>query len=124
MFPSGTTADPIKRPLAVTVVACVYLAVGAIGAIAHFHDLQTSPGDAILAELTEALAILSGVFLLQGQNWARWLAVAWIAFHVVLSAFGRWQELAIHAVFCAVIAWFLFGPGAAAYFHRTRVEPT
>ena len=34
-----------------------------------------------------SLAIVCGVFLLRGHNWARWLALAWIAFHVVLSAF-------------------------------------
>jgi hypothetical protein len=54
--------------------------------------------------------------MLRGHNWARWVALAWIAFHVVLSAFHAFGEFAIHAVFCAVIAWFLFSPAPARYF--------
>ena len=37
--------------------------------------------DDALVELTELIAIVCGVFLLQGRNWARWLALAWIASH-------------------------------------------
>jgi hypothetical protein len=58
-----------------------------------------------------------------GQNWARWLALAWIAFHVVLSALHPIPELIIHAVFCAVFAWLLFRPEAARYFRGAQSEP-
>ena len=34
--------------------------------------------------LFELLAVLAGVFLLKGRNWARWLLLLWIAFHVIL----------------------------------------
>jgi hypothetical protein len=113
-----------KRPLSVTIVACLYLAVGTIGFIVHFRELLDRHPDAVGMEVTEAIAILCGVFLLRGDNWARWLALAWIAFHVVLSAFHGIPELAVHALFCAVIAWLLFRREAARYFRRARVEPT
>lgn len=73
--------------------------------------------------VTEFLAILSGVFLLRHQNWARWLALAWMAFHVALS-FHVLREFIIHCLFCAVIAWILFRPAAARYFRTARPEPT
>ena len=34
------------------------------------------------------------------QNWARWLALAWIIFHVGLSLFHPIGELAFHVAFC------------------------
>jgi hypothetical protein len=111
-----------KRPLSVTIVACLYLAVGAIGFVAHFRELLERHPDALAIEVTEAIAILCAVFLLRGHNWARWLALAWIAFHVVLSAFQAIPELVIHAVFCAVFAWVLFRPEATRYFRGAREE--
>jgi hypothetical protein len=115
-----------KRPLSVTILAFVYLAVGALGFIAHFTELKAKgafPYDALLTELVEFIAIVCGAFMLQGHNWARWLALAWIAFHVVLSAFHALPEFAVHCLFGAVIAWLLFRPGAARYF-RGEVSET
>ena len=113
-----------KRPISVTILACVYLAVGVGGFVAHSRELLARHPDAVAIEVTELTAIVCGVFLLRGQNWARWLALAWIAFHVILSAFHAIPELVIHAVFFAVFAWVLFRPEAARYFRGLRVEPT
>jgi hypothetical protein len=113
-----------KRPISVTILACLYLAVGAGGFVLHFRELLAHHPDAVGIEVTELVAILCGVFMLLGHNWARWLAVAWIAFHVALSAFHSLAEFAIHAVFCALIAWILFRPEAARYFRAARSEAT
>lgn len=58
--------------------------------------------------------------MLRGHNWARWLLVTWIAYHVILSAFHAWSELAMHALLLAVVAYFLFRSRASAYFRRAR----
>ena len=105
-----------KRPISVTILAGVYLVVGAVGFAYHFRGLLSLQQDIVWAELTEFLAIVSGAFMLRGHNWARWLALAWIVFHVILSAFHSFRELAIHALFCAVIAWILFRSQATRYF--------
>ncbi len=110
-----------KRPFAVTIVAWLYIAVGLIGFIAHFRESMASWHEGIWIELTEVLALLGGVFLLRGRNWARWLAVAWIAFHVVLSV-GQPGPLAAHAALCALFAWILFRPESAQYFRRAREQ--
>ncbi len=111
-----------KRPVSVLILACVYLLVGVAGFVFHFHELLATQRDAVLVEVTEVLAIVSGAFLLRRQNWARWLALAWIAFHVVISAFHPVQELVVHSLFCVVIVWILFRPAAARYF-RSQREP-
>lgn len=107
------------RPLSITLLACLYIAVGAIGFVAHVGEIRAGNVfryDGIGIEIVEVVAIVCGAFMLRGRNWARWLAIAWMAFHVVLSAFGALRELAIHAVFCAVIGWLLFRPAARQYF--------
>ena len=76
-----------KRPISVTIVACVYLAVGTLAFVYHFRELLSRQPDSVGMELTEFLAVVCGVFMLRGHNWARWLALAWIAFHVILSVF-------------------------------------
>jgi hypothetical protein len=116
-----------KRPLAVSIIGFVYIVTGAIGATYHLirfkvqHPFQY---DIVWVELVNLVAILCGVFMLRGRNWARWLALAWIAFHVVLSVFHTLSELAIHSLFCAALAYFLFRPAATRYFGAGRTLAT
>lgn len=114
-----------KRPLSVLLIACLYIAVGTIGFVAHWTEFRSSGAfhyDGFLIELTALVAAISGVFMLRGQNWARWLALAWIAFHVVLSAFEAFRGFAVHCVLFALIAWAVFHPEASRYFRGTRSE--
>ncbi len=105
-----------KPPVSVLVIAGLYIAVGAIGFIAHLRDLHQPETKWIL--LTEFLALVAGVFLLRRHNWARWLAVAWMAFHVAIS-YPVAARLAVHSLFLAAIAWLLFRPDARAWFRST-----
>lgn len=102
-------------------IAALYIAIGAIGFVYHLpasHGQYDFHQEDFWIELTEALALLAGIFVLRGRDWARWLALVWIAFHVVLSAFHSLQEVLIHAALCVVIAFVLFGPPARGYFRR------
>lgn len=105
-----------KRPIAIVLVVCLYLAVGTAGLVAHFHDSLTNPRSGVWIELIEVLAIVAGTFMLLGRSWARWLALAWMVFHVILSIFHSVHELVIHALLCIMIAWVLFRPATARYF--------
>ena len=109
-----------KRPIPVLIVVAVYLLVGVMGFVYHFSELTAGHQDAIAIELTELLAVVSGVGLLMRQNWARWLALAWVVFHVVISLFHPLRELLIHAALCVVIAWLLFRPATARWFAGAR----
>ena len=116
-----------KCPLSVLILGCVFIGAGAIGFAYHLTDFPARgpfPYDLVWAELIEMLAIILGIFMIIGRNWSRWGALAWIAFHVILSAFHTFGEFAVHALFLAVIAWILFRPEAARYFRGARAEPT
>ena len=106
----------MKRPIVVIIVAGIYLLVGVVGFVYHFPDLMAGHRDAIAIELTELVAFVCGVFLLLRHNWARWLALAWVVFHVIISFFHPLRELAIHAILCILIAWALFRPATTRWF--------
>ncbi len=113
-----------KRPVFVTVVACLYIAVGAMGFIAHGWEGWARGDihwDTLSIEFVELVAVGSGIFLLRGRNWARWLALAWMAFHVAISL-PELRQAAVHSVFRALIAWALFCPPAMRYF-RGQTRP-
>ena len=114
-----------KRPISITILAAVYLLVGTVGFVFHFREILARHAfqyDDALIELTELIAIVCGVFLLQGRNWARWLALTWISFHLAFSFFDSLQKGAIHSLFLVVIAYFLFRPDARTYFqHSSQV---
>jgi hypothetical protein len=117
---TGEVGEPKGRkriPVTVIVIACLYLAVGIGGSVAHFS--QHRAPDWIWIEITELLAIVCGVFLLRAQNWARWLAIAWMAFHVAMS-FGVLRQLAVHSVLVVLIVWCLFRPDASRFFRSTQ----
>jgi hypothetical protein len=104
-----------QRPLAVLLVSCLYMAVGAVGFVVNFTKLRTLQQDSIWIELTESLAFIAGLYMFRGRNWARWLAIGWMAFHVAIS-FPVVREVVIHSIIFAVIAWVLFRPDARRYF--------
>jgi hypothetical protein len=104
------------RPISVTIIACLYLAVGTVAFVYHLRELLLLQSDSVGMELTEVLAVVSGAFLLRGHNWARWLALAWIVVHVILSIVDSDHGLVVHGLLCAVIAWILFRREASRYF--------
>lgn len=113
------------RPLSVTVIAWIYIVVGVGGIAAHITEFRPQhlfEQDTLWPLVVRLLGILAGVFMLRGNDWARWLAVAWIAFHVALSAFHSRHELVVHSVICAVLTFFLFRPPANEYFRAVKVS--
>jgi hypothetical protein len=110
-----------RRPLSVTIISWLFIAAGTVGFAYHITEFKAHGQfqyDLVWVSLVRLLAILGGVFMLRGKNWARWLLVVWIAFHVVLSAFHTLFELAMHSLLLVVIAYILFQPNASAYFRR------
>src|SRR5215469_14164192 len=107
-----------KPPLSVLVLSCAYMAVGAIGFVYHSLRPPASHSEDVWIEASELLAFVAGVFMLRGHNWARWLAAAWMAFHVVIS-FPVVRQIAIHSLFLAVIVWVFFRSRAREHFART-----
>ena len=116
-------SEPKNRPRSITVISWLFVAAGVIGLAYHasaFKARRPFEDDFVWICFVRLLAILCGVFMLRGSNWARWLLLVWIAFHVVLSAFHSLFELVIHSLLFAGVAYCLFRPRASAYFRGTR----
>ena len=111
----------MKRPIPVTILGCLFIVAGLVGLVYH---LSESPlGDWIfLISLVRLVAVVGGVFLLIGHNWARWLMLAWLAFHVVVSAFHSLSEFMSHVVLLMIVGYALLGPLTSKYFQSAPSE--
>ena len=87
-----------------------------VATLADYTATQPFEYDLVWIFIVELAAILCGAFMLRGANWARWLASAWMAFHVVLSFFHSLREVVVHGLVFAPIAYFLFRPEASLVF--------
>ena len=86
----------------------------------HFNELNISDpllNDAILVLFVRLLAIIGGVLVLRKAGVGRWLLVAWMAYHVVLSYFHPMSELIMHAILLIGISVALFHPRVTAFFN-------
>ena len=72
-----------KRPRSITGIGWIFIAVGVIALV--YHLLHPSEDALIWICFVRLLAIVCGVFLLSGFNWARWLLLLWLAYHVALG---------------------------------------
>ncbi|HEV7398006.1 MAG TPA: hypothetical protein VGN86_15955 [Pyrinomonadaceae bacterium] len=121
-----------KRPLSVLLLGWLFVIAGTVGLIYHsrelIHELFPRAGvidsreviELIGITLGRVLGILAGVGLIYGRNWARWLCLAWIGFHVVISIWHSTFQVVFHAVFFVVIAFILFRRPATEYFQRAE----
>ncbi len=116
-----------KVPFTIAVVALLFLLTGLVTFGFHLSQAwarREFHSDIFLVLSLGVLAIVVGVFLLRGSNWARWLALAWLAFHVVVSALHSWQETIVHALLLVLIAWLLLRPQAARWFAAQENQPS
>lgn len=114
-----------KRPWSVTIVGWLFVLVGVAdfaSAVAGFRLHRPFPYDALWPLGLGIIAVVCGLFILRRSNWARWLAVAWLAFHVALSGHSlpRWI---VHGLLLVLLAYFLFRPATAAYFRTPPPDP-
>jgi hypothetical protein len=108
------------RPLAVTVLGWLFIAVGMAALVVDFRHLTARPfhQEDIWIALVHILAIVAGSFMLRGDNWARWLALLWMAFHVVITVLNAWHGFLVHVIIFAGITFLLFRADARAWFRR------
>jgi hypothetical protein len=122
-----------KRPRSITVISWIFILLGAISFVASLLPYIDADSGQRLAELrshwmvhlARIAAVVSGVFMLRGFNWARWLLVVWMAFHLIISVLHSILQLLFHGVIFALILYFIFRPVASIYFRDTnRYSPT
>ena len=113
-----------ERPRSITIISWFFIIFNSIALLSGL----LSPDNLTFAQLKghwmvhllRILGVVVGVFMLRGQNWARWLLVVWMIFHIVLSALHSALQLMMHAVIFTVILYFVFRPQASSYFLRRR----
>jgi uncharacterized membrane protein HdeD (DUF308 family) len=111
----------MQRPFQVTLLGWLFIVVGIVSTAYHLWkgalDRWTIP---IL--LVGVVAVVAGVFLLRGARWARWLLLAWLAFHVAVSALDSLSVALPHAVLLLVVGYVLLGPPTSRYFRQGQPE--
>jgi hypothetical protein len=112
-----------RRPVKVVIVGLMFILAGCLGIAFHLKDFS-QPGSK-LSEVTWVLivrlvAVICGVLLFFRVDWARWIAVIWLLYHVVLSAFHSTAELAVHIILLIAVTILLFLPVSSAYFRNKR----
>jgi hypothetical protein len=113
----------MKRPVAVTIIGWFFIVAGTVGFIYHLPEVVIRDpfiNDAVFVESVRLLAIAGGVLVLGGFNLGRWLLIAWMAYHVVLSYFHTVSQLITHAVFLALLIYAFLHPKVAAFFRKKR----
>lgn len=144
-----TDTPPIKRPVAVTVIAWVSIAFGIffllIYGLAAFVFLSNAGGEApadmnpttflgwsmppaaywTLVLAVPIVLIIDGIFLLRGHNWARMLAVIWYAFCLLslIYTYGLNLMTGIQSAICLLVIFFLNTNRAIAYFMQRANRP-
>ena len=111
----------MKRPLPVTILGGLFVVAGLTGLVYHLSEGPPDRG-MILISIVRIIAVVGGVFLLMGHNWARWLMLAWLAFHVVVSALHSLSEFMPHVVLLLIIGYVLLGPPTSKYFQSVPSE--
>jgi hypothetical protein len=108
-----------SRPLSLTIVAWIFIVVAGGGILRDLVALAGTDASraGVLAEgamglgliwTVRLLGVVGGVYVLRQRAWARWLLLAWMIFHVVISAFHSLAEAAAHVAIFSVLTYFLF----------------
>jgi hypothetical protein len=127
----------MKRPRTITLVAWIFILVGAAGILADLwplltpdasHQIEKLRADG-LADLApawglRALAIIGGVGLLGGANWARWLLALWMLAHVGISLLHSLGEVLTHCAIFLPILYCLFRRPIQPFFHASNRPST
>jgi hypothetical protein len=114
-------ADVKSRPLPILIVAILFIIVGLVGFSYHIKDFF-EPGEklyeTLLVQLLRVLAIVCGILLLRANNSGRWLSIAWILSHILISALHSTSETIAHIVLLIVVSILLFLPVSSTYFQK------
>lgn len=109
--------ESVKRPFEVSFLGWLMIAVGVFATTYHLWTGTMDRWMSVIV-LFEFVGIASGVFLLKGARWARWLMLAWVAAHVVAGALNSWKDGLPHLLLLVAIAYALLGPPTAKYYQR------
>jgi hypothetical protein len=108
-------AQKQRRPWEITFLGCGFVAIGVASGIVHAWHAPINRW-LLLIELVEVWAIIGGVFLILGKNWARWALIVWMAFHIMVGALHSVSMGLSHGVLAAAITYFLLRGHGSNFF--------
>jgi Trk-type K+ transport system membrane component len=114
-----------NRPLPVIIVSILFIIAGGVGFVYHLKEFSGPNAklyELLWTELVRLIAVVCGLLLLMSINWARWLAIAWLLFHVIISAFHSTTEMILHIVFLLLVTVLLYLPQTSAYFQKKNKQ--
>jgi hypothetical protein len=125
-----------KRPLSVTLISWLFILVGAVTCLGDLQPLFDAEAGRRLAgyrphhpvrleidQVAHFLALAGGYFMLRGFNWARWLLLVWMTFHIGIGALQSLFAGLVHGLLFAVMGYFLLRRESSAYFRESRKPP-
>ena len=127
----------MTRPRPITLIGWLFIFTGIAGLLADLWPLVTPRAAEQLAKLQadgwadlgpawglRVLAIVGGVGLLKGQNWARWLLALWMVTHIAISLFHSLGEVAAHCAIFLPILYLLFRRPSRPWFEPANGAST
>ncbi len=105
----------MKRPFQIIVIALLFIVGGVATLVVPLLKSPLNRWTLPLA-LLGIIAIVGGIFVYKGRGWARWVVLAWLAFHVVVSALNSVSLAAAHFVLLVAVGYFLLALPTSKYF--------
>ena len=126
MTPSNSgQAQNARKPLrSVLAIGILFLALGVLDVYRGNAPLVGPvPSPHLAADDLQVLAVgvaalVGGIYVVRGRNWARWLLAGWMALHVVISV-GQPAALGAHLAIFGFVAYLLFRSRSSVHFEPT-----
>jgi hypothetical protein len=114
-------SDRAERPRLATLLGWILIVLGAVECVYTLTKIHRPVSVTDFGvPLFELIILVSGVFLLRGSDWARWLALAWVGFHVVIGSLHSLPKSIVHGLIFLAFAWMMFRPEMNAWFRPRR----
>jgi hypothetical protein len=111
----------MKRPFQIIVIAFLFILGGVATLIVPLLKNPLNRWTLPLA-LLGIIAIVGGNLVYNGCGWARWVVLAWLAFHVAVSVLNSLLLAAAHLVLLVAVAYFLFVPPTSRFFDSAKSQ--
>lgn len=108
------------RPTSVTVIGWLAVVIGfgqmwVLYLARHMLNYAEHPPSFFIGFINPGLIVVSGLFLMRGMNWARWVLVIILAYNQI-SQILKQRPNFIAVIILAAFGYFLFRPAANAFF--------
>lgn len=124
-----------KRPTSVTIIAWILIVLGALSVVTTTVMTNNPTAVALMSKsplpvsvqygisyFGSLVMVVSGIAMLKGQNWARWLYIGWSVIGFIIGVATSPAKIAMIPGFVVflIIAFFLFRPRANDYFAKVE----